>query len=228
MKLDLPDVVVAQLVVGPESGLLLGLEDVGHPAVIEGLAVQPDVRRLVEIQTHTPTGQRRKRLRRPRVARLPVAARLLFEDALHVVIAGALTPREFGCASFPIQQRLILRRRRMLAMGIGVVANGMLLQRCDNVGAVAALERTGLLTDDLECRLNALLGEERRQPFGRVIALRQDVVFRVEPKDDIDLAGCRPQADRDRKSTRLNSSHSQISYAVFCLKKKKTGPSSDC
>src|SRR2546430_5199129 len=28
----------------------------------------------------------------------------------------------------------------------------------------------------------------------------------------------------DRKSTRLNSSHSQISYAVFCLKKKKTLP----
>src|SRR5688572_32336235 len=28
-------------------------------------------------------------------------------------------------------------------------------------------------------------------------------------------------ARRDRKSTRLNSSHSQISYAVFCLKKKK-------
>src|SRR2546430_9066736 len=27
--------------------------------------------------------------------------------------------------------------------------------------------------------------------------------------------------DRDRKSTRLNSSHSQISYAVFCLKKKQ-------
>src|SRR5690606_26063793 len=28
--------------------------------------------------------------------------------------------------------------------------------------------------------------------------------------------------DRDRKSTRLNSSHVKISYAVFCLKKKKT------
>src|SRR5256886_13560481 len=28
-------------------------------------------------------------------------------------------------------------------------------------------------------------------------------------------------ANTDRKSTRLNSSHSQISYAVFCLKKKK-------
>src|SRR2546430_7463696 len=30
------------------------------------------------------------------------------------------------------------------------------------------------------------------------------------------------KAQGDRKSTRLNSSHSQISYAVFCLKKKKT------
>src|SRR2546427_5474398 len=29
-----------------------------------------------------------------------------------------------------------------------------------------------------------------------------------------------PPNSRDRKSTRLNSSHSQISYAVFCLKKK--------
>ena len=83
----------------------------------------------------------------------------------------------------------------MLAMRIGVIADGMLLQRCDDVGAVASLERARLLTDDLECRLNTLLGEERRQPFGRVIALRQDVVFGVEPKDDIDLAGCRPQAD---------------------------------
>src|SRR5256885_8460774 len=31
----------------------------------------------------------------------------------------------------------------------------------------------------------------------------------------------RPPAVRDRKSTRLNSSHLVISYAVFCLKKKK-------
>src|SRR2546430_7558052 len=31
-----------------------------------------------------------------------------------------------------------------------------------------------------------------------------------------------PTRFEDRKSTRLNSSHSQISYAVFCLKKKKT------
>src|SRR5947207_15661686 len=32
----------------------------------------------------------------------------------------------------------------------------------------------------------------------------------------------RGSTERDRKSTRLNSSHTVISYAVFCLKKKKT------
>src|SRR2546430_13439680 len=35
------------------------------------------------------------------------------------------------------------------------------------------------------------------------------------------LPPARAAANTDRKSTRLNSSHSQISYAVFCLKKKK-------
>src|SRR2546427_1988464 len=38
-------------------------------------------------------------------------------------------------------------------------------------------------------------------------------VFALDFSDDLE--------DADRKSTRLNSSHSQISYAVFCLKKKK-------
>src|SRR2546430_13263859 len=42
-----------------------------------------------------------------------------------------------------------------------------------------------------------------------------------------------PQRDglvqqKDRKSTRLNSSHSQISYAVFCLKKKTIATRSPC
>src|SRR2546430_11423568 len=39
------------------------------------------------------------------------------------------------------------------------------------------------------------------------------------PGGDHDAAFEQPR--EDRKSTRLNSSHSQISYAVFCLKKKK-------
>src|SRR5207247_9189026 len=43
--------------------------------------------------------------------------------------------------------------------------------------------------------------------------------------DDLEMAGARGAGDivaRDRKSTRLNSSHEWISYAVFCLKKKST------
>src|SRR5688572_31509632 len=44
--------------------------------------------------------------------------------------------------------------------------------------------------------------------------------FAHQPVQRLSLSGCFP-ALSDRKSTRLNSSHSQISYAVFCLKKKK-------
>src|SRR2546427_4751812 len=44
------------------------------------------------------------------------------------------------------------------------------------------------------------------------------VCFAVSVKQTLRMS-CAPLADR--KSTRLNSSHSQISYAVFCLKKKK-------
>src|SRR3989475_1648916 len=43
----------------------------------------------------------------------------------------------------------------------------------------------------------------------------------VIPADPDSAAGALIAAVADRKSTRLNSSHSQISYAVFCLKKKK-------
>src|SRR5438445_8517553 len=54
----------------------------------------------------------------------------------------------------------------------------------------------------------------------RVIPRR---VFAAHPVDfhmEI-VRGALPGTDADRKSTRLNSSHANISYAVFCLKKKK-------
>src|SRR3712207_8430042 len=46
---------------------------------------------------------------------------------------------------------------------------------------------------------------------------REDV---EAPEAALDVGG-EVEHDRDRKSTRLNSSHANISYAVFCLKKKK-------
>src|SRR5438132_5794560 len=42
-----------------------------------------------------------------------------------------------------------------------------------------------------------------------------------EPADDEHRDEADGEVQRDRKSTRLNSSHTVISYAVFCLKKKK-------
>src|SRR5206468_10530254 len=54
--------------------------------------------------------------------------------------------------------------------------------------------------------LARLLGEEAHR-------LREQPQDRIATREDLDCS-------RDRKSTRLNSSHDQISYAVFCLKKK--------
>src|SRR3712207_7915649 len=56
-------------------------------------------------------------------------------------------------------------------------------------------------------RLLPLLGSSHGSPTRRPRALRRPPLRRRAPED--------------RKSTRLNSSHANISYAVFCLKKKK-------
>src|SRR2546430_12218960 len=59
----------------------------------------------------------------------------------------------------------------------------------------------------------------RSRSFGTrtLVALRQSAC-QIHHDGDVDSED---EHARDRKSTRLNSSHSQISYAVFCLKKNK-------
>src|SRR5687768_18247289 len=59
------------------------------------------------------------------------------------------------------------------------------------------------------------------------LALRPDQVvavrrFIVEMRSKLPIVIVDAYWDEDRKSTRLNSSHGYISYAVFCLKKKTT------
>src|SRR6266496_488498 len=51
---------------------------------------------------------------------------------------------------------------------------------------------------------------------------RRDLVLGTRQHCDGDRLHRKRPARQDRKSTRLNSSHVEISYAVFCLKKKKT------
>src|SRR2546422_6555839 len=66
------------------------------------------------------------------------------------------------------------------------------------------------------------------RPLIATVGARSGHVVRGPPGNAEDCAdrghglrGHRPDSLRDRKSTRLNSSHGYISYAVFCLKKKK-------
>src|SRR3712207_7342191 len=60
-------------------------------------------------------------------------------------------------------------------------------------------------------------------PLGRLaLALcRGTALPRLERADDLLQLCALGGHEQDRKSTRLNSSHANISYAVFCLKKKK-------
>src|SRR2546430_7260695 len=58
---------------------------------------------------------------------------------------------------------------------------------------------------------------EGRDRHGKIYGSGKTNLRRASGSEFAGAAG----GNRDRKSTRLNSSHSQISYAVFCLKKKK-------
>src|SRR2546430_3551632 len=73
------------------------------------------------------------------------------------------------------------------------------------------LFRSQLLTLDL---VDAYYGKSHIVQRASLVAHEREIVALLGRNGD---ARC-----TDRKSTRLNSSHSQISYAVFCLKKKKT------
>src|SRR5690606_38350941 len=64
--------------------------------------------------------------------------------------------------------------------------------------------------DGFECFI-----EDEQSSVGDWLTNRGDLIFSARP------AGRALKMRSDRKSTRLNSSHVKISYAVFCLKKKK-------
>src|SRR5688572_30862921 len=78
------------------------------------------------------------------------------------------------------------------------------------------------LAPSLETELGSVIGVASYQPPAGLGFKPYLLVFTSCPEGEAPPSGLVNQsATLDRKSTRLNSSHSQISYAVFCLKKKK-------
>src|SRR5256886_15789975 len=94
-----------------------------------------------------------------------------------------------------------------------------------NFGHQAALScGYGLAAGDAVVTLDADLQDPPEVVLELIDAWQQgtDIVYAVRERREGETLFKRWSAEAlDRKSTRLNSSHSQISYAVFCLKKKK-------
>src|SRR2546422_6618851 len=78
---------------------------------------------------------------------------------------------------------------------------------------------TGVQTCALPISLDSFAPVSSSAPIGT--ALRNDSMARRRLPWSASIRSSECAASLDRKSTRLNSSHGYISYAVFCLKKKK-------
>src|SRR2546430_11566382 len=77
------------------------------------------------------------------------------------------------------------------------------------------LFRSGLRKNGSEFPLELSLASWQTERGRFYCGIMRDITERKRAEEEILFL------QSDRKSTRLNSSHSQISYAVFCLKKKK-------
>src|SRR5438445_11858918 len=111
----------------------------------------------------------------------------------------------------------VLSQGRVI-VGLGV---GWMKEEFDNLKAPRFEER-GRVTDEYILAFRELWTNDNPSFNGKYCNF-SDVIFLPKPIQKptipIWIGGHSKQADR--KSTRLNSSHANISYAVFCLKKKK-------
>src|SRR5438132_8866892 len=74
---------------------------------------------------------------------------------------------------------------------------------------------------ELSVRVLGLDPGSRRTGFGVIDCCRGKLTVVAHGCLNVEFAAAAVDHSEDRKSTRLNSSHTVISYAVFCLKKKK-------
>src|SRR2546430_11171331 len=86
---------------------------------------------------------------------------------------------------------------------------------------VDSLREAGILQESGRFVLQQTVGDFNDRKGG-TFGCRMGDKSEMQIEEFIQIAEIRGRQPTDRKSTRLNSSHSQISYAVFCLKKKNT------
>src|SRR3989475_7038769 len=123
---------------------------------------------------------------------------------LHVAMWSALAP----------YTAVIGNPNLALLLGTGIAMWVYARQRTASRADLAEIVETSLMSAGVMILIIAASGG-----FG--VALQATGIGSVIERAFVGQSGGAASGTEDRKSTRLNSSHSQISYAVFCLKKKK-------
>src|SRR2546430_5335582 len=93
----------------------------------------------------------------------------------------------------------------------------------DGIRDLTVTGGSDVCSSDLSCEPRSIARDRLADAQPRISIRRTELIalstWRVSLR--VNSSSPHDSPHRDRKSTRLNSSHSQISYAVFCLKKKK-------
>src|SRR2546427_5868985 len=117
----------------------------------------------------------------------------------------------------PVTRDVLQRRMRKLAVDtIRLTGELPRTRAADVIGRQVVRSATSVAAN----YRSACRARSRRDFIAKMGIVEEEADETAFWLDLLDECGLAP-ATRDRKSTRLNSSHSQISYAVFCLKKKK-------
>src|SRR5690554_8161657 len=156
------------------------------------------------------------------ITAMPVTAQVLWSDDFDSYATGTLsndptgqTPGEGGWYNFSVSPVDIISeigRGNVIAMGKSSVGGGVILSK--NIDSLWNNRTAG----------NDILMFEFDFYTENILSIVPPNTFYTPSLTFLDTTNSNnpfPFGSEDRKSTRLNSSHVRISYAVFCLKKKK-------
>src|SRR2546427_6023194 len=159
---------------------------------------------------------------------LPNNANLLHFAAVAWWVAVALLLYVYAGYPLLLPALALFCRRRRPEPGCLPTLSILIAAHNEEAGIEKKLEQTLTLDyppDKMEILVLSDGSTDRTDAIVESFADPRVRLVRVEPRlgktHAQNFGARRAEVLRDRKSTRLNSSHSQISYAVFCLKKKK-------